>query len=74
MTRYIKIQFLRNGQPTGREYTYKTDLDVQLGEIVMVTEKAKGIVTGFIPPALIDKPEEVKEIFGQIPREGMNCE
>lgn len=69
MTRYIKIRFLRDGVPTGREYTYKTDLDVQLGEVVMVTEKAKGIVAGFVPPALIHKPEEVKEIFGQIPRE-----
>ena len=70
MNRYIKIQFLKNGIPTGGTYVYKTSLDVQLGETVMVTEKVKGIVAGFVPPALIDKPEEVKEIFGQIPREG----
>lgn len=66
MTRYIKVQFLRNGQPTGREYTYKTDLDVQLGETVMLTEKAKGIIFGFVPPELVEGPEKIKEIFGQI--------
>ena len=69
MNRYIKIQFIKNGIPSGGTYVYKTSLDVQLGETVMVTEKVKGIVAGFVPPALIDKPEEVKEIFGQIPRE-----
>lgn len=69
MTRYIMVRFLRDGKPMGREYIYRTDLDVQLGETVMVTEKAKGIVTGFVPPTLIQKPEEVKEIFGQITRE-----
>lgn len=66
MTRYIKVQFLRNGQPTGREDTYKTDLDVQLGETVMLTEKAKGIIFGFVPPELVEGPEKIKEIFGQI--------
>lgn len=68
MTRYIKVQFLRNGQPTGREYTYKTDLDVQLGEIVMVTEKAKGIVTSFTPEILLSDIDKVKEIYGRIPK------
>lgn len=69
MTRYIKVQFLRNGQPTGREYTYKTDLDVQLGETVMLTENAKGIVTGFMPKEIISDVTSVKEIYGQIKRE-----
>lgn len=69
MTRYIKVQFLRNGQPTGREDTYKTDLDVQLGETVMLTENAKGIVTGFMPKEIISDVTSVKEIYGQIKRE-----
>ena len=68
MNRYIKILFIKNGIPSGGTYVYKTSLDVQLGEIVMLTEKAKGIIIGFVPPALIEKPEEVKEIFWQIPR------
>lgn len=67
--RYIKAQFLNDSGTASKPYIYKTHLDVQIGEIVMITEKAKGIIIGFVPPALIQKPEEVKEIFGQIPRE-----
>ena len=72
MNRYIKIQFLKNGIPTGGTYVYKTSLDVQLGETVMVTEKVKGIVAGFEVISNIPKPETIKEIYGQIERQDMN--
>lgn len=70
MNRYIKIQFLKNGIPSGGTYVYKTSLDVQLGEVVMITEKAKGIIVGFEVIYNIPQPERIKEIYGQIPREG----
>jgi chorismate synthase len=69
MNRYIKIQYLKSGIPTGGTYVYKTSLDVQLGEMVMVTEKVKGIVVGFEVISNILQPERVKEIFGQIKKE-----
>ena len=69
MNRYIKILFIKNGIPSGGTYVYKTSLDVQLGEVVMVTEKAKGIIAGFEVISNIPQPERIKEIFGQIPRE-----
>jgi len=69
MNRYIKIQFLKDGVPSKGTYVYKTSLDVQLGEVVMVTEKAKGIIAGFEVISNIPQPERIKEIFGQIPRE-----
>jgi hypothetical protein len=69
MNRYIKVQLLKNGIPTGGTYVYKTSLDVQLGERVMVTEKVKVIVVGFEVISNILQPERVKEIFGQIPKE-----
>lgn len=64
--RYIKAKFIRNGVAIGNPYTYKTDLDVQIGEVVMLTEKAKGIVFGFIPEELIENPDKIKEIFGKV--------
>lgn len=64
--RYIKVQFLKDGKPSSGTYTYKTSLNVQLGETVMVTEKAKGIVAGFEVISNITQPEKIKEIFGQI--------
>jgi len=69
MNRYIKIQYLKSGIPTGGFYTYKTTLDVQLGEIVMLSEKVKGIVVGFTTIDMIPDPTRVNAIFGQIPKE-----
>lgn len=69
MNRYIKVQFLKSGVPVGKAYTYKTSLDVQLGETVMVTDKIKGIIAGFEVIQNIPEPEKIKEIYGQIPKE-----
>lgn len=48
MTNIIKLKFLRNGQPSGREYTYYTPVEVAVGDIVELDSRdgiAKGIVT-----------------------------
>jgi hypothetical protein len=67
--RYIKVQFLKDGKPSSGTYTYKTSLDVQLGETIMITEKCKGIIAGFEVISNIPQPEKIKEIFGQIPKD-----
>ena len=69
--RYIKVQLMKNGKPlSNRKYTYKTSLDVQLGEIVQVTENLRGVIAGFEVISNIAQPEKIKEIYGQIPKEG----
>lgn len=71
MNRYIKIQLLKSGKPlSGTLYTYKTSLDVQLGEVVQVTETLQGVIAGFEVIQNIPQPERVKEIVGQIPMKG----
>lgn len=65
--RYIKVQLMKNGKPlSNRKYTYKTSLDVQLGEIVQVTENLQGVIAGFEVINNIAQPEKIKEIYGQI--------
>ena len=32
----VKVQFLRNGEPGGRKYTYVTSLDLRVGDLVIV--------------------------------------
>lgn len=47
-TNVIKLRFLRNGEPQGREYTYYTPVDVEVGDAVEMEARdgvAKGIVT-----------------------------
>lgn len=41
----IKARFLRDGEPYGKEYTYLSDVDVSVGDTVMLTDTAQGIVT-----------------------------
>ena len=67
MNRYIKVQLMKNGKLlSNRKYTYKTSLDVQLGEIVQVTENLQGVIAGFEVINNIAQPEKIKEIYGQI--------
>lgn len=66
---YIKVRFLKDdNQPKGREYTYHCcDDDIKVDDIVIINEKAEGIVTGII----IDEAEiesykdKIKTIIGK---------
>lgn len=53
----IKVKFLKNEVPTGRDYAYKSDIVVAVGDTVMIDEKKKGVVTA------IDVPESEIEAF-----------
>ena len=54
---YIKVKFLKNGEPHGREYTYKATFLVRVGQEVLLPGGENGIVTE------IDVPEKEVESF-----------
>lgn len=54
---YIKVKFLKNGEPHGREYTYKSTFLVRVGQEVILPGGGNGIVTE------IDVPEKDVESF-----------
>ena len=53
----IKAKFLKDGEPSGRAYTYISDAPVEVGDLVQLNEKGSGIVTE------INVPEEEVESF-----------
>lgn len=49
----VKLKFLRDGEPSGKEYTYLTkDEDLKVGDIVQVSVPPMGVITQ------VDVPEE----------------
>ena len=54
---YIKVRFLKNGEPNGREYTYKATFPIEVGQEVILPGGGNGIVTD------IDVPEKDVESF-----------
>ena len=54
---YIKVKFLKNGEPHGREYTYKATFPVRVGQEVILPSGGNGVVTE------INVPEEEVESF-----------
>lgn len=71
----IKLKFLRNGEPSGREYTYISKSEVAVGDTVIVRppespdhEPPKGIVTDVnVPEAEVDSfRDKLKAIVGKI--------
>ena len=54
---YIKVKFLKNGEPYGREYTYKATFHVRVGQEVILPGGGNGVVTE------INVPEESVESF-----------
>lgn len=70
MTNIIKVKFLRDGQPSGRDYTYYTPEAVEVGDTVDIeTERgtSKGIVTATDVPEAEIAPfkDRAKTIIGK---------
>ena len=40
----IKCKFLKENVPAGREYTYRSDGPVKVGDLVQINSSAKGVV------------------------------
>lgn len=64
---YIKVKFLKNGEPHGREYTYKATFPVEVGQEVLLPGGGNGIVTEINVPAkevesFNDKIKEVESV------------
>ncbi|XBX05140.1 hypothetical protein QMP26_32595 [Enterocloster clostridioformis] len=53
----IKVQFLKGDKPSGRAYTYRSDVPVEIGDKVQINRSVKGIVTE------VDVPEEEVAAF-----------
>lgn len=70
----IKLKFLRDGQPAGREYTYISKSAVEVGDTVQVREAEegkdapKGIVTAVnVPESEVESfRDKLKEIVGKV--------
>ena len=54
----VKVQFLRDGKSAGHRYTYRTELDLQVGDLVLAGNRstAQVVETGV--------PEEEGQAFG----------
>lgn len=61
MTNVIKVKFMRNGQPSGRAYTYYTPEEVAVGDLVDLNS-SKGVARGIVTE--IDVPVEEISVFG----------
>lgn len=63
----IKVQFLKGDKPSGRAYTYRSDVPVKVGDKVQINSFAKGVVTEVdVPVEKVDIPVEIKKIVGKI--------
>lgn len=61
---YIKVKFLKNGEPHSREYTYKATFPVRVGQEVILPGGGNGIVTEInVPEKDVESfKEKIKEI------------
>lgn len=41
----IKVRFIKNGSPSGREYTYRANIPIVVGDTVELPNNGTGIVT-----------------------------
>lgn len=62
----IKVKFIRDGEPKGQAYTYYSENDLELGELVEISDGKKGCVVEInVPPAEIEKfGDKAKTIKG----------
>lgn len=65
---YIKVKFLKNGEPHGREYTYKAAFSVRVGQEVIFPGGGNGVVTEINVPeknveSFKDKIKEIESVM-----------
>ena len=65
---YIKVKFLKNGEPHGREYTYKATFPVRVGQEVLFPGGGNGVVTEInVPEKEVESfKDRIKEIEGAV--------
>lgn len=73
MTNIIKLKFIRNGQPHGRDYTYFTPIEVAVDDIVQIESRDGDLVKGIITQVDVSESEiaafrdKMKTICGLLP-------
>lgn len=72
MKQLIKVRFLKEDKPAGKEYTYYSPVEVAVGNIVQINSAAKGIVTDVnVSEAEIEAyRDKVKTIVGLVEEQG----
>ena len=68
---YIKVKFLKNGEPHGGEYTYKAAFPVSVGQEVILPGGGNGVVTEInvtteSVEAFADKVKEIEDVVEEI--------
>lgn len=68
----IKVRFLKEDKPAGKEYTYYSPVEVKTGDIVQINSAAKGTVTEVdVSEAEIEAyRDKVKTIVGLVEEQG----
>lgn len=64
----IRCRFLKDGKPSGRDYTYRTSEVVKAGDMVQIKPSAKGVVTEVDVPEeeVADFADRIKTIVGKV--------
>ena len=72
----IKVKYLKNDVPSGRDYTFFSNEDVAVGDKVQIEENKKGVVTQIdVPEAEIESfKDKVKTIDGKVKDDGGKIE
>jgi len=79
LTNIIKARFLKDGQPHGKEYSYLTPVEVEVGDIAEMEARgkmAKGTVTQInVPESEIQAfKDRLKSIIGKVETKKMTIE
>lgn len=64
---FIKVRFIREGSPVGREYTYSSKIPVEVGEQVELPTGGIGVVTEVNIPEeeIASYRDKIREIIGK---------
>lgn len=62
----IKVMFIKNGSPSGREYTYRANIPIVIGDTVELPSNGTGIVTEVdVPESEVETyADKIKDIIG----------
>lgn len=63
----IKIKFIKNEKPSGREYTYRSQIPVEVGDLAELSSGGIGVVTEVnVPEQEVESyKDKIKEISGR---------
>ena len=64
----VRCKFLKDGKPSGRDYTYRAPETIKVGDIVQINASAKGMVTeiNVLEVEVAAFADRVKSIIGKI--------